>query len=223
MDSNELGYYREAISDYSKAIERRLANDIFLLSLKQIRALYPEYDRVSDEALCRKLNVLFFPQMDYKVFAKQLMEENGKWQVSLLNELYEKRGDGYLKAGDYRHGVLDFERIFKGIPDFADSTDRWRVLGKGSDGEDYYLDVKSVEFSAPGPVRLWIKTMGTKETQTVAYAIDCEARRMNNTLSVAYDSNGKVSSSSDVSGRWQQIVPDTIGEQLYIGACSTAH
>ena len=217
----KLGYYREAISDYSKAIERQLANEIFLLSLKQIRALYPEYDSVADDTLCRKLNVLFFPQMEYQVFAKQLIEENGKWQVSSLNELYEKRGDAYLKAGDYRRGVLDFQRIFKGIPNFAQSTDRWRSLGRSTVGDDYYLDVKSVEFSTAGrPVLLWIKTTGKKETQTVGYEIDCKARRMNNTSSVAYDSNGKVSGSSDLSGEWQQIVPDTVGEQLYIGACS---
>ena len=217
----KLGYYREAISDYSKAIERQLANEVFLLSLKQIRALYPEYDSVADDTLCRKLNVLFFPQMEYQVFAKQLIEENGKWQVSSLNELYEKRGDAYLKAGDYRRGVLDFQRIFKGIPNFAQSTDRWRSLGRSTVGDDYYLDVKSVEFSTAGrPVLLWIKTTGKKQTQTVGYEIDCKARRMNNTSSVAYDSNGKVSGSSDLSGEWQQIVPDTVGEQLYIGACS---
>jgi tetratricopeptide (TPR) repeat protein len=217
----KLGYYREAISDYSKAIESQLANEIFLLSLKQIRALYPEYDSVADDILCRKLNVLFFPQMEYQVFAKQLIEENGKWQVSSLNELYEKRGDAYLKAGDYRRGVLDFQRILKGIPNFAQSTDRWRSLGRSTVGDDYYLDVKSVEFSTAGrPVLLWIKTTGKKETQTVGYEIDCKARRMNNISSVAYDSNGKVSGSSDLSGEWQQIVPDTVGEQLYIGACS---
>jgi tetratricopeptide (TPR) repeat protein len=219
-DANvKLGNYRDAITDYSKAIERRLANDIFLFSLKQIRALYPEYDGGSDETLCRKLNILFFPQFEYTVFAKQLMEENGKWQVSLLNELYEKRGDTYLKVGDYRRGVLDFGRIFKGIPNFADSTDRWRLLGRSADGEEYYLDVKSADFSREG-VRLWIKTVGKKETQTIAYEMDCKMKRINNTSSITYDSRGKVMSSSEMGGEWQRIIPDTIGEQLYNGACS---
>ena len=52
--------------------------------------------------------------------------------------------------------------------------------------------------------------------------MDCKARRMNQTSAVAYDSNGKVANSSDVSSGWQRIVPDTIGEQLYNGACSQA-
>jgi hypothetical protein len=73
--------------------------------------------------------------MKYEDLVKQLMEKNGKWAISLLNDLYEKRGDAYLKAGDFRRGALDFDRIFKGIPDFADSTERWRVLDKSADGE----------------------------------------------------------------------------------------
>ena len=222
-DANvKLGYYAEAIADYSKAIERRLANDTFLLSLRQIRALYPEYDAVPDETFCHKLNVLFFPQFEYKVFAKQLMEENGKWQVSMLNELYEKRGDAYLRAGDYRRGVLDFRRIFKGMPNYADSTDRWRMLGKTGVGEDVYLDVKSFEFSTSSPVFLWTKTVRQKEVQTIAYQVDCKERRIQSTSRVTYDAEGKVSSSSDLNTGWQQIVPDTIGEQLYVGVCSTA-
>ena len=64
-----MNQYRGAIVDYSKAIERRLANEVFLLSLKRFRA---KYDNVSDEVLCRKLNVLFFPAMKYDDFAKRL-------------------------------------------------------------------------------------------------------------------------------------------------------
>jgi len=222
-DANaQLGFYREAIDDYSKAIERRLANDIFLFSLKQIRALYPEYDHVSDETLCRKLNVLFFPQFEYKVFAEELMEKNGKWEVSLLNDLYEKRGDAYLKTGHYRLGVLDFTRIFKGIPNFADSTDRWRKLGRSGDGRDYYLDVRSAEFPESQPMRLWIKMTGKKGSETLAYEINCRTRLIDNTSMVAYDPSGTVVNTSELSGGWQSIVPDSIGEQLYNGACSAA-
>src|SRR5258708_15074934 len=63
----KLGDYRNAVADYSKAIERRLANDTFLYSLKQIRGLYPEYNSVSDETLCRKINALFWPEFEYNV------------------------------------------------------------------------------------------------------------------------------------------------------------
>jgi tetratricopeptide (TPR) repeat protein len=215
----KLGEYRDAIADYTKAIELSFGQMTILLSLKQIRGLYPEYDHVSDEVLCRKIHNLFWPNMEYAGFAKQLLETNGKWSISTLNGLYEKRGDAYLKAGDYRRGILDFQRIFKGIPDFADATDRWRAVGKTRDGEEYFLDVKSAEFPSNDPARLWIKVVGKKKSQAVEYEFDCKTRRMNGGSTVAYDSNGKVLSSSEVSSGWQRIIPDTIGEQFYNGAC----
>lgn len=217
----KLGQYRHAIADYSKAIELSFGQMTILLSLKQIRGLYPEYDRISDEVLLHKIHDLFWPNMEYAGFAKQLTEENGKWGISLINELYEKRGDAYVKAGDFRRGVLDFERIFKGIPNFADSTERWRVLGRTANQEHYLLDAKSAEFPSDGPIRLWLKMVGKKETRTVEYELDCKTRRMNVASTVAYDSGGNVLNSSDVSTGWQRIIPDTIGEQIYNGACES--
>jgi|HubBroStandDraft_6_1064221.scaffolds.fasta_scaffold08537_6 tetratricopeptide (TPR) repeat protein len=216
-----LRKYNEAVSDYNKAIELKFGQMTILLSLSQIRNLYPEYDQVSDEMLLHKIHDLFWPNMEYAGFAKQL-DGNGKWAISLLNELYEKRGDTYLRSGDFRRGTLDFKRIFKGIPDFADSTDRWRALGKTADQEDYFLDVKSAEFPSDGPVRIWLKFAGKKETQTVENELDCKARRMNRASIVTYGSNGTVLANSEVSSGWERIIPDTIGEQLYNGACGSA-
>jgi tetratricopeptide (TPR) repeat protein len=217
----KLGQYKDAIADYTKAIELSLGQMTILLSLKQIRDLYPEYDQVSDERLLHKIHDLFWPNMEYAGFAKHLTVENGKWGISTLNELYEKRGDAYLGLDDFRPGVLDFGRIFKGIPNFADSTDRWRALGRTADKEEYFLDAKTAEFPSDGPARLWVKMVGKKETQTVEYALDCKARRMNAVSTVSYDFNGKVLGSSDVSSGWQRIIPDSIGERIYNGACAT--
>jgi len=125
-----------------------------------------------------------------------------------------------LRVGDFRRGVLDFARIFKGIPNFADSTDRWRPLGKGANGETYYLDVKSAEISANG--HIWVKTVGKKETQSIAYDLDCKGRRLNSGSEATYDPNCKLLHSSEFDGGWQQIIPGTIGEQLYAGTCSNA-
>jgi tetratricopeptide (TPR) repeat protein len=219
-DANvKLGQYRDAIADYSNAIERQLANDTFLLSLTQLRALYPEYDKVPDDRLLRKINMLFWPQFEYKVFTEQI-GKNGNWQIALLNGLYEKRGDAYLRAGDFRRAVLDFTRIYKGIPNFADSTERWRMLGKGAGGDAYYLDVKSTEFTVSDFAQVWIKTVGKKETQTIAYKIDCKGRRLSSGSAVTYDLDNKLVRSADPNSGWQQIVPDSIGEQLYSGMCS---
>lgn len=218
----KVGDYRDAIADYGKAIERRLANDTFLLNIKQFRALYPEYNGASDEALIRKINALFWPEFEYKVVAKRLMENSHEYPAALLHELYEKRGDAYLRANDFRRGVLDFNRIFKGIPNFGDTLDRWRLLGSAAGSEEYYVDVKSTELADGGqPARLWIKTVSKKHTSTVeSYEVDCKTRRINQTSALVYDSENKLVRSSGLNSGWQRIVPDTMGEQLYDGVCS---
>jgi len=215
-----LGEFHDAIADYSKSIELSFGQITILLSLSQIRALYPEYNQVSDEVLCRRIHELFWPNIEYANFEKKLKEENGNWAISQLNELYEKRGDAYLRSGDFRRGALDFERIFKGIPNHASSTDRWRMLGKSNDGDKYYLDVKSVDLSVPLSARFWTKRVGQKQVETVAYEIDCLGKRLMISSEVIYDPNGKLLNSSELTSGWEQIVPDTLGEQLYNGACS---
>lgn len=218
----KAGEHRNAIADYSKAIERRLANDSFLLSLKQFRDLYPEYNRVSDEVLCRKIHALFWPEFEYDVVSKKLLGENGDWEPSfLLKDLYEKRGDAYLRANDFYDGVLDFNRIFKGFPNFAEFVDRWRLLGTSSDASDYYLDLRTVEFAESGPSRLWLKNVNKNRSYTVqSVEIDCKSKRINTTSANAYDSEAKFVRSSDLGTGWQQIIPETQGEQLYMGMCS---
>lgn len=216
----KINEYANAIRDYSKAIERELANETFLLSLKQIRGLYPEYKSVSDEAICRKINLLFWPQFDYNIVANKLLHENGEWAISGLNGLYEKRGDAYLQAHDFRRGALDFVRIFDGIPNWANTVDRWRLLGNARDGEQYYLDVKSFQATTNGPIALWIKNISAKKTYTInSYDIDCHVRKINQTSTAAYDAKGIEINASELESGWQRIIPDTIGEHLFDGSC----
>ena len=112
----KVGDELNAISDLSKAIELQLGSQGLSFSLGQFRALYPEYRSVSDEKLCRKLNRLFWPQIEYTVFAKHIAENTGQWSISGFNELYEQRGDAYLKSGSFRKGVNDFNRIWNAFP-----------------------------------------------------------------------------------------------------------
>jgi tetratricopeptide (TPR) repeat protein len=119
--------WRRAIDDYTSAIHLHLKSQITVLSLAQFRGLYPEYAGVSDAVLMDKLNRFFMPQFAPDVFRKML-QDNGKWGVSLLNDLYESRGDAYLRLGDYGKAIRDFQRIFVGIPNFANVTERWRCV-----------------------------------------------------------------------------------------------
>ena len=71
--------------------------------------------------------------------------------------------------------------------------------------------------------RLWAGGEGRSPCGLLSlrpFEFDCNGRRLRTGSSVAYDSKGKVTSSSDDAGYWSSVIPDTIGEQLYNGACS---
>jgi tetratricopeptide (TPR) repeat protein len=214
----KMGMYREAIENYSNAIKYQLANMTFLITLKQFRGIYPEYRNVPDEALVRKIDTLFWPQYDYATMSKQLLgKKDSEWSISMINDLYEKRGDAYLRSGDFRHGVLDFQRIFKGIPAFADTTERWRLMG-GQTGEEWYVDVKSTEFT-DNP-RLWSKFMQKDKGFNIqAFDFDCKDRRIAITSTATYNKDGEFVNGSDSNGGWQRIIPESRGEQMFDGMC----
>jgi len=220
----KLGHFEDAIGDLTKAIALQLGSQGFMFNIGQFRALYPEYNDVPDEAFGHKINKLFWPQYEYDVIAKNLSSrksENEEWPIDeVLNGLYEKRGDAYFASMDFKRAVLDFNRIFRGIPMFAHLVNRWRLLESGSSGEKYYLDVKTIEFSKSAPGRLWLKTVNEDETYTLqSYELDCTGRRVNVTSTVVYSANDEVVSSSEIN-KWQRIVPDSRGERLYAGICS---
>lgn len=214
----KLGMYRDAIESYSNAIKHELQNITFLMTLKQFRGIYPEYGQVADEILVRKINALFWPQFDYATMSKQLLDKNdSEWQISMVNDLYEKRGGAFLRNGDFRHGVLDFQRIFKGIPNFADTIERWRLMG-GKAGEEWYVDVKSTEFT--DTPRLWAKfTQNDKGFNIQSFDFDCKGRRIAVTSTAVYNKDGDFVSGSESNTGWQHIIPESRGEQMFDGMC----
>jgi len=215
----KMGMFQDAIKDYSKAIELQFGKLTILLSLKQIRGLYPEYNSVPDDLLLRKIHAIFWPNLSFENMSKSLLVDNGKWAISLVNELYEKRGDAYLRAGDFRHGVQDLQRIFEGIPNFAPSTDRWRSLGKERD-EESFIDVQTVEFPNKGKGRLWIKTNTKNSSAIRALEFDVPARRMRIASTTFYAPDGQARRTLDVPGPWEAIIPGSKGEAWLRGLSS---
>jgi len=213
--------YRRAIEDYNSAIELRIDTQLILWSLAQFRGLYPEYSAVSDDVLLQKLNRRFAPQYEPDAFKKVMTQDNGKWGISLLDDLYEKRGIAYLNIGDFRHGILDFQRIFVGMPDYGKFIERWRVIGVFGHGEKFYLDVKASETRANRTPRIWVKKVGTKQSEVMAFELDCSSRRLRMTSNVIYDINNNTLGGSDVNEGWSDVAPDTLGEQLWNGVCQS--
>jgi tetratricopeptide (TPR) repeat protein len=212
----KLGDYTDAIADYSAAIRIYFGKETMLYSLKQVRSLYPEYDNVPDDVFVRKLHDLFWPTLDYLSFKHDMVTTNGTAVSTMLHDLYEKRGDAYLSAGELRRGALDFKRIFDAMPIWASSEDKWQPLGDGS-----LLDVKSVKSAfASLPARLSLKTVGLDQNYTVqSYMIDCNARSFNVSTAV-YDTQDQLVGIHDGGRDWQPIARNTREERLYNGMCS---
>jgi tetratricopeptide (TPR) repeat protein len=214
--------YRSAIDDYTAALRLRLDNQIQLLSLKQFRDLYPEFGTVSDDVLLRMLNRRFAPQYEPEAFTKLMTHDNGSWGVgTLLPGLYEKRGDAYLSIGDYKRGILDYHRIFAGAPDYEKFTERWRSLGNFGNRSKFYLDVKASQPMAKPFPRIWVKKVGAKKSEVMAFEFDCSSRKLAVTSSVTYDMNDNVIENSSIGEGWSDVTPDTLGEQLWNGVCKS--
>jgi hypothetical protein len=195
------------------------------MNIAQVKKLYPEYKTVSDETLCRKLHAMFFRNMKYEDFAKQLTDVNvrkGDFDTFLIPDLLVKRGDTYLQAGDYRRAIADYQRTANGFAYGRKTEERWHLASKGS--QELYIDSETAEFDNLNLPKFWVKLVDTgptaKGTYAVErYAVDCRLKKINLFSFLKYDAKGTVLSSDDNETGWQSTVPDSLGEQLYKGMC----
>lgn len=218
--------YDRAVKDYTQTLKMLIGEEAFLMNIRQIKRIYPEYENVSDEALCRKFHDLFFRNMKYEDFAKQFMDPNREdFDTFLIPEVFVKRGNTYLKAGDFRKAVTDYQRGTNGFAYGKKTIDRWHLLSQGP-GREVYLDSQNAEISDANTAKFWIKEVDTKQTTRGTYtlekyAVDCRDERIDMLSFLKYKADGgNAIASSDVEAGWQSIVPDTLGERLYHGMCS---
>jgi tetratricopeptide (TPR) repeat protein len=213
---------RRAIEDYSSAIKSHLENDAILLSLGEFRNLYPEYAGASDAVILNKLNQQFAPEFQPDVFENMISGNKDKTFFDILiGDVYKKRGETYLRFGNYKSGILDFQRIIKGIPDSGDLIDRWQPIGIFGNGEKFYLDVKSSEILSSRNPRIWVKGISEKQSEVMAFEVDCSTHRSRITSNVLYDSKNQVIGGSSVGDAWSEITPDTLGERIWNGVCGS--
>jgi tetratricopeptide (TPR) repeat protein len=111
--------YPHAISDLGHAIRNYLAGTIFGFNIDQFRRIYPEYDAIADDVLCEKLRVLFNPQISYADYSKQLLVNANDLDVTVLPELFLKRGDAYADMGDFASANREYDRVSAGFPKWA--------------------------------------------------------------------------------------------------------
>jgi len=217
----KVGDLRSAISDYSAALRLSFGNLTILLNVPQIRALYPELRPLSDADVVRLMHDQFHPEVQYQGFANELLHNDGHYEISLINDVYEKRGDAYIQSGRFADGVNDFQRIYRGIPAFANSVERWRPLDQSHAPISYFLDVKGSVLSG-SLKRVWVKRSEKSGYQLISFEFNCDSREMRTLSEARYNAQDDLLGSpiSDPNS-WRGVVPDTIGERLLNGVCSS--
>src|SRR6516164_11724743 len=119
-----------AIKDLTIAISLQIAGSV-VGNVSQFRAIYPEYGAASDEAIARKLNQTFYPDIKYEDFSQRFL--TGSSTVipdTVIPDLFIKRSDAYLRKGDWRSALVDFRRATNGFPDYAVGIDPWRQFNE---------------------------------------------------------------------------------------------
>jgi tetratricopeptide (TPR) repeat protein len=210
-----------AIRDFTTAISLGLGGSALLMNIGQFRAIYPEYSAASNEAISRKLNQTFFPDLTYEGFAERFL--NGKPMPSTtIPDLYIKRSDAYLVKGDWHRATVDFRRAVNGFPTYADAIDRWREIGQTADSRNY-IDMKTFDDARNDSIKVWIK-QGSKSGgddspyKVLRFELSCRANQMRILSFANYDAAGQIIRSGE-GGKWASIFPESFGETLYNGAC----
>jgi tetratricopeptide (TPR) repeat protein len=213
-----------AIRDLTTAISLQTGGVSFLMNINQFRAIYPEYKPASDEAVARKLNQTFFPNLKYEDYSKSFLHDNverGFFSSSTLPDLYIKRSDAYLKADDWHSAAVDFRRAANGFKRLA-TADRWRSIGTQQNSQ-LYIDMQTFDDSAITSMKLW-----TKQTDGAAdasgpyslnqYEFNCTTRQLRTVSFARYSATGNLLASRG-DGKWESSIPDTLGETLLNDMC----
>jgi hypothetical protein len=127
-----------------------------------------------------------------------------------MNDVYEKRGDAYIQSGHFADGVNDFQRIYRGIPAFANSVERWRPLDQSHAPISYFLDVKGSVLSG-SLKRVWMKRSEKSGYQVISFEFNCASREMRTLSEARYNTQDDLLGSpmSDPDS-WSGVVPDTM-------------
>jgi tetratricopeptide (TPR) repeat protein len=129
-----------AIRDLTTAISLQVGGSILLMNVDQFRAIYPEYQGASNDAIAKKLHQTFLPNLNYEDFAKDFATRRAM-ASTVIPDLYLKRSDAYLKKGNWHRASIEFRRATNGFPDYASAIDRWREIGPTKGGQKYRLSM----------------------------------------------------------------------------------
>lgn len=211
--------FADAIEDYSRAIGRKFASQVFLMSIAQIRDIYPEFHNISDQDLLEGLRQKYFPNMKPSDFYGQYQKNTKPFEDFILAGLYEDRGDSYLHARNCKEAAEDYARAIQ--DDSTYPLNRWKVIFKTTDSQ-ISVDVQTLDCSE-NTASLWLKISKSNSSvyDQINYQVNCPVRQMKSLAWVRYNSLGKPIR-TDGEQEWQVIVPGSTGEIVYNAVCPTS-
>ncbi len=212
-----------ATRDLTTAISLQVGGVSLLMNIKQFRALYPEYKTASNEAIARKINKTFYPNMKYEDFSKGFLDETREfWESTTIPDLYLKRANAYLRKNDWSRASTEFRRAVNGFPKYSETFERWRELEvESSSRRHLFLDLKTFDNRDSNSIKLWTKTQTAGEDGPFIvqkYEMNCSLQQLKMVSMASYSATGTLRSSRE-GGQWESVIPDTLGERLIRGAC----
>lgn len=100
---------------------------------------------------------------------------------------------------------------------------RWTLFMNMADGSKTYLDVNSLQWSPDrSNFKGWIKGVEPDNSYTLMHIeLDRETKRNRFTALAHYNAKGILDQSSDEVSAWEDILPDSLADNLYDAAFST--
>ncbi len=224
----KVANYDSAIEDYSRAIGLKFAQQVILMSIPQIRSIYPELSGISDQDLVEGLRQKYFSDIssadfidNYKHDTMNKSQEKKSFEDFVLAGLYVNRADAYFAKGNLRKATKDYNRALK-----DDSTyilDRWKpikALSLINSNSEYSIDIQTLDSSKGNIVSLWLKILNIKSQANSEenYQIDCSARKLKSLSRINYNADGSPVNTLPEK-EWESVIPETIGEILYNDVC----
>jgi tetratricopeptide (TPR) repeat protein len=215
-----------AIRDLTTAISLQTGGVMLLSNIQQFRALYPEYKTASDETVVRKLNQTFYPNMKYEDFSKGFLHDNKAWTSTVIPDLYVKRSDAYLSAGNWHKAALELRRAVDGFPEYANAVDRWRKI-ESYQNTAISLDLQTFNDSLSTSMKLWTRQSDVSADASRPYSLsqyefNCGQRQLRRISFARYSASGNLLGSRNAESQWENSIPGTLGETLLDHICKTS-
>ncbi len=192
-----------SIRDLTTALSLEIGGQVLLANVRQFRALYPEYRTATDDAVARKLQQTFYPDWKYEDFAGKFLNGNGSFGFPdfVIADLFLKRSDANLKAGNWHAAKLDFRRAERGYNGAPDAIDRWRDIGPLKNAR-LYIDMKTFNDERSEAVNIWVKQARDENSpySVQQFELNCGARRIRMISSASYDDTGNLAGSHEGGG-----------------------